>query len=77
MRELLRRCGELTALNGSGRAPAALTADMLRARGWSAIPDRSADAVSVPGAVAGWERRVVCRAPGSRLTLHLGESVNR
>jgi gamma-glutamyltranspeptidase/glutathione hydrolase len=49
------KTGKVTALNGSGRAPAALTADALRARGWTAIPDRSADAVSVPGAVAGWE----------------------
>ncbi len=49
------KSGAVTALNGSGRAPAALTADALRARGWTAIPDRSADAISVPGAVAGWE----------------------
>ncbi|MFN8377888.1 MAG: gamma-glutamyltransferase [Anaerolineae bacterium] len=49
------KSGAVTALNGSGRAPAALTADMLRARGWTTIPDRSADAISVPGAVAGWE----------------------
>lgn len=48
------RTGAVTALNGSGRAPAALTADTLRARGWAAIPDRSADAISVPGALAGW-----------------------
>ena len=49
------KTGAVTALNGSGRAPAALTADALRARGWSAIPDRSADAITVPGAVAGWD----------------------
>jgi gamma-glutamyltranspeptidase/glutathione hydrolase len=49
------KTGKMTALNGSGRAPAALTADALRLRGWTAIPDRSADAISVPGAVAGWE----------------------
>lgn len=45
----------VTALNGSGRAPLALNAEALRARGWTAIPDRSADAITVPGAVAGWE----------------------
>ena len=49
------KSGAVTALNGSGRAPAALTAEALRARGWASIPDRSADAVSVPGAMAGWE----------------------
>jgi len=45
---------EITALNGSGRAPAALKLEDLRARGWSRIPDRSPDAVTVPGAVMGW-----------------------
>jgi gamma-glutamyltranspeptidase/glutathione hydrolase len=49
------KTGAVTALNGSGRAPAALTSETLRARGWTSIPDRSADAISVPGAVAGWE----------------------
>lgn len=49
------KTGAVTALNGSGRAPAALTAHSLRERGWTAIPDRCADAISVPGAVAGWE----------------------
>ncbi|MBL8148182.1 MAG: gamma-glutamyltransferase [Anaerolineae bacterium] len=49
------KTGAVTALNGSGRAPAALTAEALRARGWSTIAERSADAVSVPGAAAGWE----------------------
>jgi gamma-glutamyltranspeptidase/glutathione hydrolase len=45
---------EITALNGSGRAPAALKLEDLRARGWTQIPDRSPDAVTVPGAVLGW-----------------------
>jgi gamma-glutamyltranspeptidase/glutathione hydrolase len=45
---------EVTALNGSGRAPAALNSEDLRARGWTRIPDRSPDAVTVPGAVMGW-----------------------
>ena len=45
----------VTALNGSGRAPAALSADDLRAQGLTEIAIHSPHAVSVPGAVAGWE----------------------
>ncbi len=45
---------QVTALNGSGRAPAALTAADLRAQGMRTIPPRSVHAVTVPGAVAGW-----------------------
>ncbi len=41
-------------LNASGRAPAGLSAARLRAAGHSAIPDGSADAVTVPGAVDGF-----------------------
>src|SRR3982751_1908208 len=45
---------KVTALNGSGRSPAALKlADML-ALGYKTIPERSPHAVTVPGAVAGW-----------------------
>jgi len=44
----------ITALNGSGRAPAALRLEDLRARGLTQVPQRSADAVTVPGAVMGW-----------------------
>jgi gamma-glutamyltranspeptidase/glutathione hydrolase len=46
---------QVTALNGSGRSPGALSADYLRARGMSDIPIRSPHAISVPGAAAGWE----------------------
>jgi len=45
----------VTALNGSGRAPAALTIDLLDAQGiMGEIPPRSAHTVTVPGTVAGW-----------------------
>jgi gamma-glutamyltranspeptidase/glutathione hydrolase len=44
----------ITALNGSGRAPAALKLEDLRMRGLTQIPERSPDAVTVPGAVMGW-----------------------
>ncbi len=46
--------GEVTALNGSGRAPADLHAGDLRQLGWREIPARHAHAVTVPGAVQGW-----------------------
>jgi gamma-glutamyltranspeptidase/glutathione hydrolase len=45
---------QVTALNGSGRAPGALTLQALHALGYSEIPERSPHAVTVPGAVAGW-----------------------
>lgn len=53
------KTGRISALNGSGRAPAALTAEDLRGRGWSAIPPRDANAVTVPGAAQGWEDLLV------------------
>ncbi|MBZ0284176.1 MAG: gamma-glutamyltransferase [Anaerolineae bacterium] len=45
---------QVTALNGSGRAPAALKLEDLRAQGLNAIPDRSPHAATVPGAAMGW-----------------------
>ena len=50
--------GEIVALNGSGWAPAAASLERYRARGMTAIPSESADAVTVPGAVASWARLV-------------------
>lgn len=41
-------------LNASGRAPSALSAAWLREQGHEAVPLRSAHAVTVPGAVAGF-----------------------
>ncbi|GAB4409971.1 MAG: gamma-glutamyltransferase [Anaerolineales bacterium] len=49
------QAGEVFALNGSGRAPAAFTLDEARRLGLRYIPPDSALAVTVPGAVAGWE----------------------
>lgn len=44
----------LTGLNGSGRAPAALTADVLRDAGRAEVPLYGWEAVTVPGAVRAW-----------------------
>ena len=44
------------ALNGSGHAPAALSAEWLAERGVNALDDSSPHAVTVPGAVDAWER---------------------
>jgi len=48
---------QITALNGSGRAPAALTLDRLKKDGFSTchgLPPFHAHTVTVPGACAGW-----------------------
>ena len=56
---LMRRGeGEVVALNGSGWAPAAADLERYLARGMRAIPVESADAVTVPGAVAAWARLI-------------------
>lgn len=47
---------EVIALNGSGRAPAGINADDLRAEGNKVVPLHSAAAVTVPGAVDGFCR---------------------
>ena len=44
----------VSALNGSGRAPAALTLDTVRALGWQQMDPRHAHSVTVPGAARGW-----------------------
>jgi gamma-glutamyltranspeptidase/glutathione hydrolase len=45
----------VTALNGSGRAPARLTLDLLKKEGLAAeLPPFHAHTVTVPGACAGW-----------------------
>jgi len=45
---------KVTALNGSGRAPAALSIDLLRQQGLDPLPAHHAHAITVPGACAGW-----------------------
>ncbi len=48
--------GEVIGLNGSGRSPAGLSADALRAEGFEEMPERHAHAVTVPGAVDAFDR---------------------
>jgi len=45
---------QITALNGSGRAPGALTLEAVRALGWKKMDPYHAHSVTVPGAVRGW-----------------------
>lgn len=48
------RTRAITALNGSGRAPRALTIERLRAEGHAELPLSHGHTVTVPGACAGW-----------------------
>src|SRR5262249_13514614 len=48
------RTRAVTALNGSGRAPAQLTLDLVRSQGLSELPPYHAHTITVPGACAGW-----------------------
>ncbi len=48
------RTAGITALNGSGRAPAGASLQELRDLGYTRMPQCTGHAVSVPGAVAGW-----------------------
>ena len=50
------KTGTLYGLNASGWAPAKLTADYLRAKGITSMPQRGINAVTVPGAVNGWDK---------------------
>lgn len=54
------RTGAVTAMNGSGRAPAGLSIELIRRQGLASPSDEIADpfhghTVTVPGAAAGWE----------------------
>jgi len=46
--------GKLYGINSSGWAPRGLTLERLRAKGASSMPQAGIEAVTVPGAVAGW-----------------------
>jgi gamma-glutamyltranspeptidase/glutathione hydrolase len=48
--------GDVIAMNGSGRAPAAAKADWFAEQGITGIDFRSPHAVTVPGAVAAWQK---------------------
>jgi gamma-glutamyltranspeptidase / glutathione hydrolase len=48
------KVGKLYGLNSSGWAPEGLTPEHMKAKGATAMPLRAIDAVTVPGAVAGW-----------------------
>ena len=47
--------GHIHGINGSGPAPAALNAAMMRDQGFETMPERSPHAVTVPGALAGFD----------------------
>lgn len=59
--------GNIRAFNGSGRAPAAADPEALRAQGHETVPEYSADAVTIPGAVEGF-----CRLAADHGKLGLG-----
>lgn len=42
---------QVLALNGSGRAPAGLSAAAMRDKGWSGVPTESVESITMPGAV--------------------------
>lgn len=50
------RSHKLYGLNASGWAPKRLTAEYLRGKGVTRMPSRGIDAVTVPGAVDGWDK---------------------
>jgi len=49
------KTGRLVGLNSSGWSPAAMTAELVAARGNSEMPHKGILTVTVPGAVAGWD----------------------
>ncbi len=50
------KSGKLYGLNASGWAPAGLTIEFLKGKGFQAMPQRGIHAVTVPGAVDGWQK---------------------
>jgi gamma-glutamyltranspeptidase/glutathione hydrolase len=63
------KTGKLHGLNASGWAPTGLTIDLLRSKGETTMPMMGIHAVTVPGAVAGWDalRKRFGRLPFARL----------
>lgn len=51
----IAKTGRLTALNGSGCAPAAISIEALRKLGKTAVPERGPLSITVPGTVHAWE----------------------
>ena len=49
------RAGKVYALNASGRSAAAADVELLQSTGYTGIPNDSPYAVTVPGAVSGWQ----------------------
>jgi gamma-glutamyltranspeptidase/glutathione hydrolase len=54
----LAREGKLVALNASGRAGSLMTRDALAARGFTSGTQQGVMSITVPGALAGWDRLV-------------------
>ena len=50
------KTGKLYGLNASGWAPRALTAEHLKGKGLTSMPQSGIDSVTVPGAVDGWAK---------------------
>ncbi|MFC4271418.1 gamma-glutamyltransferase [Sneathiella chungangensis] len=48
--------GDIEGLNGSGKAPAALSADYLMSKGINKLDPESAHSVTIPGAIVAWTR---------------------
>lgn len=61
---LLAEGGGVRAVDGTGKAPRSLDADVLRAGGATSMPERGPHTVTVPGAVAAWG---LMHAEGGRL----------
>src|SRR6476646_11852427 len=50
------KTGKLTGINASGWAPAAMTLEALKAKGYNRMPEEGIHSVSTPGCVAGWDK---------------------